>query len=378
MFTLAGNLYTWAKKKQEKSVTIILLGLDNAGKSTLLYSLKGEMPHNAHVTPTIGFRPSKLVSGKYTIQWFDVGGAKNFRRVWQNYYPEVHGIIFVVDGADLERIEEAKETLSQTLDSEGIGGKPILIFSNKQDLDGCISEKDLSEKLGMLERKNCRYQVAACSAKPKEGEPIDTRIGKGLRWLLDSVDSNYKALHARVTSDTEEMKAKEKQRREEQKKRAEANKAARLKEQEEAEAAAAAAAAAAEKEGGGKKEGDGVGISVVVEDGVKQPPVENNADAVIAKNSPGVHEAPPAEPEGGAAARDVKAPAKLEVDAENFAPVPGKLPMMDGTPTRSVSPGPRLTDLKPMPPPVNKAPPKEVEDVLPGSIPSPEAKIRPE
>lgn len=89
MFTLAGNLYTWAKKKQEKSVTIILLGLDNAGKSTLLYSLKGEMPHNAHVTPTIGFRPSKLVSGKYTIQWFDVGGAKNFRRVWQNYYPEV-------------------------------------------------------------------------------------------------------------------------------------------------------------------------------------------------------------------------------------------------------------------------------------------------
>lgn len=289
-------------------------------------------------------------------------------------HAQVHGIIFVVDGADLERIEEAKETLSQTLDSEGIGGKPILIFSNKQDLDGCVSEKDLSEKLGMLERKNCRYQVAACSAKPKEGDPIDGRIGKGLRWLLDSVDSNYKTLHARVTSDTEEMKAKEKQRREEQKKRAEANKAARLKEQEEAEAAAAAA----EKEGGGKKEDvpSGVGISVVVEDGGK-PPI-GNEDAVVAKNSPGVHEAPPTEPEGGVAARDVKAPAKLEVDAENLAPLPGKLLVMDSTPTRSASPGPRLTDLKPMPPPVNKASPREGDDLLPGSIPSPEAKSRPE
>ena len=88
MFTLANNFYTWVKKRQEKNLTIILIGLDNAGKTTLLYGLKNELP-KSDVTPTIGFRPSKLVSGKYTIQWFDVGGAKNFRRVWQSYYPEV-------------------------------------------------------------------------------------------------------------------------------------------------------------------------------------------------------------------------------------------------------------------------------------------------
>jgi ADP-ribosylation factor-like protein 13B len=88
MFTLANNFYKWVKRRQEKSLTIILLGLDNAGKSTLLYGLKNELPQS-DMTPTIGFRPSKLVSGKYTIQWFDVGGAKNFRRVWQNYYSEV-------------------------------------------------------------------------------------------------------------------------------------------------------------------------------------------------------------------------------------------------------------------------------------------------
>lgn len=88
MFTLAHNLYTYVRKSREKNLTIILIGLDNAGKTTLLYGLRNELP-KADVTPTIGFRPSKLVSGKYTIQWFDVGGAKNFRRVWQKYYPEV-------------------------------------------------------------------------------------------------------------------------------------------------------------------------------------------------------------------------------------------------------------------------------------------------
>ena len=87
MFTLAGNFIKWMKKRQEKSLTILLLGLDNAGKSTLLFGLKDQLPDT--VTPTIGFRPSTIVRGKYTIQWFDVGGAKNFRSVWQSYYSEV-------------------------------------------------------------------------------------------------------------------------------------------------------------------------------------------------------------------------------------------------------------------------------------------------
>jgi len=87
MFTLTGNLMRWMKKKKEKNLTILLLGLDNAGKSTLLFGLKDQLPDT--VTPTIGFRPSTVVKGKYTIQWFDVGGAKNFRRVWQSYYSEV-------------------------------------------------------------------------------------------------------------------------------------------------------------------------------------------------------------------------------------------------------------------------------------------------
>ena len=95
MFSLCRNLYKWVKKRRERNATIIVLGLDNAGKSTLLYGLKNELPRD-DIIPTMGFSSSKLVSGKYTIQYFDVGGAKNFRNVWKNYYAEVRSDIYKI------------------------------------------------------------------------------------------------------------------------------------------------------------------------------------------------------------------------------------------------------------------------------------------
>lgn len=92
MFSLCRNFYKWVKKRREKHITIIVLGLDNAGKTTLIYGLKSELP-DSDVIPTMGFSSSKLVSGKYIIQYFDVGGAKNFRGVWKNYYSEVGATI---------------------------------------------------------------------------------------------------------------------------------------------------------------------------------------------------------------------------------------------------------------------------------------------
>eukprot|EP00291_Cryptomonas_curvata_P022084 CAMPEP_0172166476 /NCGR_PEP_ID=MMETSP1050-20130122/9001_1 /TAXON_ID=233186 /ORGANISM="Cryptomonas curvata, Strain CCAP979/52" /LENGTH=184 /DNA_ID=CAMNT_0012837087 /DNA_START=1771 /DNA_END=2321 /DNA_ORIENTATION=+ len=184
----------------------------------------------------MGFSSSKLVSGKYIIQYFDVGGAKNFRNVWKNYYSEVHGVIYVVDAADTERLAESKETLAKALASEGIPDKPILVIANKQDLPGCLSAVEVTEQLGLLQHKDNRYHVAACQAKPANGQAVDSRIGQSLRWLLDSIEADFPVLNARVAKDTEERKAKELVRREEQKKRAEASKAARLREQAESEA----------------------------------------------------------------------------------------------------------------------------------------------
>jgi hypothetical protein len=363
----------------------------------------------------------------------------------------VHGIIYVVDGADLDRLEESKETLTKTLESEGIPGKPVLIFANKQDLPGCISSAQLSERLGLLDRKDLRLHVTPCQAKPDPANPVvDQRISKGLRWLLESIDSNYKTLNTRVVKETEEKNKREKEKREEQKRRAEASKAARLKEQAEAEAAAAAAAAQNSKlgdeatgdvhhNGGGggeaakQSQGDasdrqGSGGEGHAHGGMAGQKYEDEAsnaaprEIVVegdgnrraggsrGKIAPEMDTALSAETRldqaddhgPGGHTRAVKAPAKLEIDGDVPAaprvavnvsvprshqvdaplyPRP-KLPSLDmdrsGSPSphRGNSPGPRLNDLKPMPPvqvPLSALQQQEQQqDVqLPNAIPSP-------
>mmetsp|Transcript_71053 Transcript_71053/g.148155 ORF Transcript_71053/g.148155 Transcript_71053/m.148155 type:complete len:410 (-) Transcript_71053:351-1580(-) len=400
MFTLAGNLYKYLKKRKEKNMTIIILGLDNAGKTTLLYSLKNEVP-GIDATPTVGFRQDKIVSGKYTIQWFDVGGAKNFRRTWTNYYSEVHGIIYVVDAAAEDRLEESKEVLTQTLKADGIPGKPVLVFANKQDLPGCMSDAELSKRLGMLDWKDCSYSVHACQAKPN-GDQIDPRIGKGLKWLLDSIDSKYKTLQTRVERDMQDYKEKEKKRKEDQKKRAEASKAARLKEMEEKEAAAAAAAAA----GGGAGEGDAAAAHTANEAATTEAANSNSNKVMpIPAETPGKPEqegeAAGTREEERAAVRqgasldegiaeegssskeahpDVLSPprklAALETESSVTPGPPPMTPQREGEKEKGdnnhhkgekLTPGPKLGALKPMPP-IQTSP----ECTLPNAIPSPQ------
>jgi hypothetical protein len=141
----------------------------------------------------------------------------------------------VVDAAALDRFEESKEALISTLESEGITGKPVLVFANKQDLDGAASAPDLTKVLGLLDRKDLSHRVSPCIAKPAEGQPVDKRIGESLNWLLNAIDKDYAKLHDRVVTEKAERDRKEKERREAQRKRAEESKAQRLREQAEAE-----------------------------------------------------------------------------------------------------------------------------------------------
>ena len=118
-------------------------------------------------------------------------------------------------------------------------------MANKQDIAGCMSAVEITEKLGMLHHKDNRYLVGACQAKPSPVQGLDPRIGQSLRWLMDSIDADFPSLNLRVAKETEERKIQEMLRREEQKKRAEASKAARLREQAEKEAQEKEMAAAA-------------------------------------------------------------------------------------------------------------------------------------
>ncbi|XP_042667012.1 ADP-ribosylation factor-like protein 13B isoform X2 [Centrocercus urophasianus] len=233
MFNLMANCCTWLKRWQEpvRKVTLIMVGLDNAGKTATVRGIQGESPED--VAPTVGFSKIDLKQGRFEVTIFDLGGGKRIRNIWRNYYAESYGVIFVVDSSDIERMEETKEAMSEVLNSPKISGKPVLVLANKQDREGALSEADVIETLSLEKLVNehkCLCQIEPCSAVMGYGKKIDKSIKKGLYWLLHIIAKDFDALNERIQRDTTEQKAYE-----EQKKRERAERVRRIREERERE-----------------------------------------------------------------------------------------------------------------------------------------------
>ncbi|KXZ48851.1 hypothetical protein GPECTOR_25g436 [Gonium pectorale] len=232
MFGLISNCYTFYKKKSERKITLALLGLNNAGKTTILNAIKGEIDEDT--TPTFGFNSSTLHEGKYKIDAFDLGGSKGIRSVWSRYLAEVHAIIYVVDAADSGRFEESRKALQDVLENQYMLDKPILVFANKQDLPTAAPAAEVVSNLGLTTCKNS-HNVFACTAKPTAGKPVDLRLREGLRWLVGSVDRVYGTLNPRVLADGEAVRQEEEIKRKEREERVRKQREERARQQREEE-----------------------------------------------------------------------------------------------------------------------------------------------
>jgi ADP-ribosylation factor-like protein 13B len=247
MFTLLCNLRHWLKESQEKEAAFAVLGLDNAGKTTVTKALQGKVFREAR--PTVGFqRGNETKSGGYTLKFHDMGGGVKIRKIWESYYADSHGVIYVVDASDEERLAESKQCLAEVREHAQLAGKPILIFANKQDLPGALSAPELSQRMGLgddIAMRGDSHRIQACQALMSEGEGIDPRISGGLEWLRSAAAKRWKELEARVREDCAERDEAQRIKNEERKARVAKMKAER-KAKQEAEAAAEAAKVAAE------------------------------------------------------------------------------------------------------------------------------------
>ncbi|KAK7945662.1 hypothetical protein WMY93_001390 [Mugilogobius chulae] len=159
---------------------ILLLGLDNAGKSTLLYRLK----HNICVTtsPTIGFNVEMMEvrknSKNIALTMWDVGGQGPMRQHWKSYHQDTAAIVFVVDSSDQRRFNEAKREIEMTLSSDQLRGRPLMVLANKQDVDNAMTVSEI--KSGFDLSKLCPdrdWFVQPCSASTGFGvEEAFTRV----------------------------------------------------------------------------------------------------------------------------------------------------------------------------------------------------------
>ena len=128
----------------------MLLGLDDAGKTTLLYLLKeGKL---IQPMPSMHATSEELVLGKITLTTYDLGGHKQVRKLWKEYFLAVDAVVFIIDVSKRSRFEEAKAELDSILDDENLMNSPILILGNKIDKYNVAGEKDIIEyfNLGYL------------------------------------------------------------------------------------------------------------------------------------------------------------------------------------------------------------------------------------
>eukprot|EP01017_Pseudomicrothorax_dubius_P047586 TRINITY_DN856_c0_g1_i3.p1 TRINITY_DN856_c0_g1~~TRINITY_DN856_c0_g1_i3.p1 ORF type:complete len:181 (-),score=36.55 TRINITY_DN856_c0_g1_i3:156-698(-) len=166
----------------KEDVRILMLGLDNAGKTTILYKLK--LNKVVETVPTIGFTLQTVKCNNVELQVWDLGGQTGIRPFWRSYYPNTSGIIYVIDSLDKARMEISKQELMLVLQEEELKRAPILILANKQDLPGVMDEKEVSEYLELHTLKERQWAIFKCSAVTSLG------LQEGLEWLVNTIKSS--------------------------------------------------------------------------------------------------------------------------------------------------------------------------------------------
>eukprot|EP00762_Andalucia_godoyi_P002346 ANDGO_07537.mRNA.1 ADP-ribosylation factor len=160
---------------RKKDIRILMVGLDAAGKTTILYKLK--LGEAVTTIPTVGFNVETVVFRNIQFNVWDVGGQEKIRPLWRHYFTGTNGLIFVVDSSDRERMDEAREELHKIANDREMREAAILIYANKNDLPNAMSAADLTDKLALHKLKNRCWAIQPSCAITGDG------LVQGLQWL---------------------------------------------------------------------------------------------------------------------------------------------------------------------------------------------------
>ncbi|VDM99231.1 unnamed protein product [Thelazia callipaeda] len=180
---------TTALKISRKSVNILVVGLDNSGKSTIINHMKPSDARNNQITSTIGYVNEQFFFNNTKFLVLDMSGQGKYRNLWESHYKEIDGVIFVIDSTDQLRIAVARDELWLLLNHSDfmLRKVPILVFANKMEVNGSLTTSEISLFLGLNLISDHNWEIYACCAITGQG------LNYGFQWLLESIQACFEA-----------------------------------------------------------------------------------------------------------------------------------------------------------------------------------------
>ncbi|EDV23132.1 ADP-ribosylation factor-related protein 1 [Trichoplax sp. H2] len=190
MYTLLYGLWKYMFQKDEYYV--LILGLDNAGKTTFLERTKSKFSRNYQslsadkISPTVGLNIGRIDLGSIRLRFWDLGGQKDLLTLWDKYYSEAHAVIFMIDSTDKERLSMSKEAFDEMMVHPALDRVPLLVLANKQDLESAMALDEIktifNESLQNLGKRD--FKIQPISALKSQG------IHESIDWLVYCAKKN--------------------------------------------------------------------------------------------------------------------------------------------------------------------------------------------
>jgi len=174
------RLLDWIKSLfWTEEMELTLVGLQNSGKTTFVNVLASGQ-FNEDMIPTVGFNMRKVTKGNVTIKLWDIGGQPRFRGMWERYCRGVSCIVYMVDAADLDRIEASKQELHSLLSRPQLVGIPVLVLGNKKDLPNALAEEQLIDTMLLKDITDRDINCYSISCKDKHNLDIT------MQWIISN------------------------------------------------------------------------------------------------------------------------------------------------------------------------------------------------
>ncbi|XP_063231125.1 uncharacterized protein LOC134535784 [Bacillus rossius redtenbacheri] len=174
-------------EEENSEKRVLVLGLEGAGKSTILAQLTSDdhMPAN-DIKPTEGFKVTSLSNGAMSLNIWEIGGRESVRRYWGNFLQDTDLLVFVVDAADAHNLSRDVKEVKTLLGDERLAGVPMLVVANKQDKTNALSPQEVADALDLNSIAPSRHRVCTLGAQTVPGAAkSDPSISEFERVLFD-------------------------------------------------------------------------------------------------------------------------------------------------------------------------------------------------